>query len=395
MPNVMGYPSYAPSGLREKIMIGVPGFAGIQPEAQEAFMRMVFRCGRDLPQYDFAVQIITKSEQFRARNRLVDMALAADCTYLLMLDDDMIVPHDLISRLMAHGKDIVGALYWQRGGSFHPVIMRRTDLPQGGFHSTFYAPNDDIIMQQGLHEVDIIGGGCMLFKVDIFRQITPPYFWWEHTLGTDIAICTRFKEAGVPIFVDTSIELGHIGNRLIITRDEIPVAQQTVGAMKEQVLRDAREYLKMSAGEIESACVQASELTVRQEHWNRKPRETWEQIREFYTTEGDWHILNLLFWALQKNTSMVQWILTSLAGKLKERRVVPSILDLGPGIGIPSFHLAQVMGCEVVMADIEGAPTLDFGHLAAPSQHFLNLSIVLYSIRCLIIAKTPMGRCDG
>ena len=50
---------------REKILIGVPGYNGIVPEAMQSFLGMIFRCGRDLPEYDVAVEIVVKKEQFR------------------------------------------------------------------------------------------------------------------------------------------------------------------------------------------------------------------------------------------------------------------------------------------------------------------------------------------
>lgn len=342
-------------GKLGKIFIGVPGFAGIQPEAQESFIRMLFRCGRDLPQYNFLVHIVSKSEQFRARNRIVDAAMAADADYLLMLDDDMIVPHDLIHKLLAHDKDVVGALYWQRGGSFHPVLMRSMPLPEGGFHSSFYASNDPVICNPGLHEVDIIGGGCMFFKMDVFRKLMPPYFWWEHHLGTDIAICTRLREAGVKIYCDTSIELGHLRNeKEVITRDCIPLADQAMGAMKEELLQDVRAYFSLSLGEMESEAIKASQAELRRSYWHAEPRDTWEQVKKFYREHGEWHIKNLLYWAMARATSIDQWL---MAGHLPERA---TILDLGPGIGAPTFHLASTHGYEVILADIRGAATMEF-----------------------------------
>ena len=343
---------------KPKILIGSPAFSGIQPEAQQSFMAMVFRCGRDLPQYDFAVKIETKREQFRARNALVDAAIAADFTHLLMLDDDMIVPPDLLARLLAHDKDLVGALYWQRGGAFHPVVMKAITLETGDFHPDYYAASDPIMQRPGLYPVDIIGGGCMLFRVDCFRKISPPYFWWEHSMGTDIAICTRLREAGIQPYIDTSIELGHLsGERPVITRADIPLALQAMGRLKEELFADARCYFGMAMGELESCMLQASQFEARQQRWNEEPREAWESIQRFYTGYGDWHALNLLYWAIAKHPQMLQWLLTEAGAKLPAGS---TILDLGPGIGAPAIHLAGAFGYNVICVEIEGAATLQF-----------------------------------
>lgn len=339
------------------ILIGVPGWAGIQPEVQQAFMRMIFRCGRDMPGYEFAVEIIVKREQFRSRNQLVDAAIGAGAEWLLMLDDDMSVPPDLVSRLIEHDKDVIGALYWQRGGAYHPVVMRKIDMPTGEFQCQFLAAHDPIIQKPGLHEVDIIGGGCMLFRVDVFRKITPPTFWWEGTLGTDVAICTRLKEAGVKIWIDTSIELGHLSNeKPIITGQQIPLGTQALGVEQELLWEDMTSYLGIPPSELESRMVQASRKEQRQAMWHDQPRETWEQIRNYYTEGGDWHLLNLLFFAMQKRDAITQWVLTQAETRLKPQS---RIVDLGPGLGLISVALAR-KGHAVHAVELANTPTLEF-----------------------------------
>ena len=44
-----------------------------------------------MPDYDFELGIKTKSEQFRARNAIVEGAIGRGCDWILMIDDDMII----------------------------------------------------------------------------------------------------------------------------------------------------------------------------------------------------------------------------------------------------------------------------------------------------------------
>ena len=72
----------------------------------------------------------------------MESAIATDCDYLFMLDDDHVIDvektlgevgkgspsYDFLGRLIQHLKDdpkkgIVGALYYQRGATCDPVIM--------------------------------------------------------------------------------------------------------------------------------------------------------------------------------------------------------------------------------------------------------------------------------
>ena len=351
-------------------MIGVPGFDGVQAECQENFFGFAFRCGRDLPEYDFLLKIIVKKEQFRARNNLVNMAIANSCDYLLMLDDDMLVPTDLLQRLLTHDKDVTGALYWQRGGAYHPVLIHLDEKPDGEFGMRFYSPFDEVFFKRGLYQVDAIGGGCMLFKTEVFNKLTPPYFWWEATEGTDIGICRRLGEAGVEIWCDTSIELGHLGEKQIVTSRTIPQYHAEIGQMKELLFADLCEYFGMSQEQVEAEALKAGQQEMRQEKWFRHieaprlggatPRNPapmdWSEVRAFYQDPDPWAVFNLAYWAARSIDASRRFALTEMS------RLVPDggrILDYGPGIGLTTIELAK-QGYFVTAVDIAQAPTLEF-----------------------------------
>ena len=124
MINTVASIAHKKAGMpKKKILIGIPAFDGVVAQAQQSVFGMIYRAGRDLKDYDIAIQVSYKREQFRARNNIADAALSNNFDYVLMLDDDMIVPHNLIQSLLAHEKDVIGALYFQRGGTYKPVIM--------------------------------------------------------------------------------------------------------------------------------------------------------------------------------------------------------------------------------------------------------------------------------
>src|SRR5882724_11464191 len=60
---------------KQTIFIGIPCYREVDPEYLEDMMRFAFHCGRRMPQYNFELGIKTKSEQFRARNAIVDGAV--------------------------------------------------------------------------------------------------------------------------------------------------------------------------------------------------------------------------------------------------------------------------------------------------------------------------------
>ena len=205
------------------ILIGIPCFSGVEPETLEDYMRFAYYLGRRYQEYNFALAIKPKTEQFRARNAIVQEAQKINADYLLFLDDDHVIDvdgiigpsnrYEFLRKMIAHEKDIVGALYWQRGGAYHPVALMemKGNIGEVEYHheDQYRLLNRDEVLYAP-QEVDVVGGGCMLIKMSVFDKIKEPYFEPEHTYSTDIQLCRAAKKAGCSILLDSSIELGHI-----------------------------------------------------------------------------------------------------------------------------------------------------------------------------------------
>ena len=358
--------SEAPEVLHKpRVLIGVAGFHGVIPECQENFFEFAYRCGRDNPEFDFCLKIIIKREQFRARNNLVDLAIVNDCQYLLMLDDDMVVPPDLFRRLHVHGKDVTGCLYYQRGGAYHPVIMKQTNKKDGLKGIQFIDHFDPMIRKPGLYQIDggIIGGGCMLFKTDVFRKIPQPYFWIDGIVGTDVHVCNQLNDAGVEIWCDTSIELGHVGEAEIVTSRTIPEYARALGVINEEFWGDLKEYFHLDDLQLESRIAQAAGGNAREEKWGKVGRKTWEEVKEYYQSFDGWHVLNLAAYNLRFDQAR-DWAINELP------RLLPKgarIADVGCGNGYVSVPLAQ-KGFQVTGLDIPG-PTSKFFNWRTKRAH--------------------------
>ena len=261
----------------KKVCIGIPSFSTFPAETEEDYMRLMYYLGRRCPQYDFFLAIKRKSEQFRARNAIVEAALQIGCDYLWMLDDDHLIdwqatpgpaaaynlPTLLIQHLEADEKaGICGALYWQRGAQCLPVVMKQGN--DGGY----YWLRDDQILNT-LQEVAVTGGGCMMIKTSIFDRIKAPWFEPEFDLGTDVQICQKARQAGFSVWCDTSLTIGHVTSApLVITRanrDTVMMdnARRYAGAIEEGMehtwanssalnlyTADAKEYLGKTRDQI-------------------------------------------------------------------------------------------------------------------------------------------------
>ena len=201
---------------KKKILIGIPCYEKVSAQTLEDYMRMSFYFGRRYPEFDFYLHVKTKSEQFRARNSLVMAALDVGADYLLMLDDDHIIDIDdtsgvpgegagcygFLKRLIAHDVDIVGPIYYHRGGQAGPVVMEEKNGA--------YRMMTDDQLTGGLQEVAVQGGGCMLIKMHVFDKLKQPWFKPEHNYGTDVQLCKNAREAGFKVYTDSGIQIGHV-----------------------------------------------------------------------------------------------------------------------------------------------------------------------------------------
>lgn len=343
---------------KQRVLIGVAGFHGVIPECQENFFALAYRCGRDFPQYDFLLKIMIKREQFRARNNLVDLAITNGCDYLLMLDDDMVVPPDLFNKLVTHDKDVIGALYYQRGGSYHPVIMKQINKKDGLRGINFIHHFDPMIQQPGLYQLDggVIGGGCLLFKTDVFRKIEQPYFWVDGIVGTDVHICDKLTQAGVPLWVDTSIELGHVGEAVVITSRNIPKHNKELDKAYEDFWGDLKHYFQVNDIQLESMLLTASSGNAREVQWGPTPRTTWEEVRAYYQAHGDWQILNMAAYNLRYDEARALTI-NNLGSLVKPGA---HVVDVGCGNGFVCVPLVEKYGVTVTAMDVQGVPTMAF-----------------------------------
>ena len=200
-----------------KVFIGIPCFRDVSGETLEDYMRLAYYVGRR-SEHEYVLGIKTKTEQFRARNMMVEGAIQANCDYLFFMDDDHVIDwevtagpnprYGLIDTLVGHMENnpemgVCGVLYFQRGGECKPVLMKE------GKDGGYYWMRDDEIHHE-LQEVAIQGGGCFLVRVSVFDKIEGPWFEPETTHGTDIQICQKVREAGFKVFSDTSISIGHV-----------------------------------------------------------------------------------------------------------------------------------------------------------------------------------------
>lgn len=156
-----------------------------------------------------------------ARNRAVKALLEnEEFTHLLMLDADQRHRPDMVQRLGRRVADdptrlIVSALYYRRGEPYEPLAFNQ-DKAGHMYQLAGLTP--------GICKVDYLGTGCMLVAREVFERIEEPWFWYDYPApgkypSEDICFCRKCREAGIDLWLDTTIESAHHATKWITGKD--------------------------------------------------------------------------------------------------------------------------------------------------------------------------------
>ena len=142
-----------------------------------------------------------------ARSWLVQEAINKGATHLLFVDSDMQFPPNTIPKLLAHKKEIVGVEYFKRKLPLEPVFK------------VLEPPSKTKIYKAGY-----VGTGLLLIDLSIFSEnqkplpLAKPYFNFgrnnkgEVVIGEDVWFCNTARDAGLEVWIDPTIVVGHIGD---------------------------------------------------------------------------------------------------------------------------------------------------------------------------------------
>ena len=164
------------------------------------------------------------------RNEAIRMM---DGEWLLFIDDDMVFEAEAVGSLVASYHElkaqisepiIVGGLCVRRYPPYQPTLFRARDMTEGPFNFIEDWQGMDYV------EVDATGAAFYLIEPDVFSAIMGgpfpslmiraglhpwPFYEWTGTMGEDLRFCLNARRAGVRIFVDTRIQIGHIGPKVL------------------------------------------------------------------------------------------------------------------------------------------------------------------------------------
>lgn len=126
------------------------------------------------------------------RDELIKKALETDCTHILFIDTDVLIPDNFVKTLLSHKKDIVAGTYYDLDRK--PMVYKDLKRYQG----------------KGLEEVDLCCIGASLIERKVLEKVSYSRPQNNKAIDGDVDFCVKVKEAGFKIYQDFDLKCDHI-----------------------------------------------------------------------------------------------------------------------------------------------------------------------------------------
>ena len=215
----------------KKIFVAIPTIGMMHTDAVHSVLETLIDIVRLEPMgYRVILAMMPRMLVAQAREVAIEKSIELRCDYTFFIDDDMLLPRNTFERLLAHNKDIVSALAFERMGDHNPNIYDihhfdknlGTEMQQVSLKWRNVLNYKDVCDEKGLIKTDVVGFGCVLINNRIFygeNKVEPPYFMSQFQVGEDFFFCWKAAQKNVEVWCDTKCLLGHIGDAEIITED--------------------------------------------------------------------------------------------------------------------------------------------------------------------------------
>lgn len=205
-----------------KILVAVPTFETIYPDTYKSIWDM------DKDGHEVLFDSVRGYDVATARNRIAQKAIDLGTDYVLMVDNDVVLPKDALQLLLEDARDVCLGYYAHRDAQ--NIYRGRTCIcklkDENGeeyYHypleSEYTAAEVCAMKDAGETKIEVHGGGmgCALIKTEVFKRLSYPWYDWVNygdknrgMLSEDLYFCTQCHIVSIPIYADVRVGCGHM-----------------------------------------------------------------------------------------------------------------------------------------------------------------------------------------
>ena len=206
-----------------RILVAVPTFETIFPDTYKSLWDM------DKDGHEVLFESVRGYDVATARNKIAQKALDLNADYVLMVDNDVVLPKDALKLLLEDAREVNLGFYAHRGPDnlYHgrTCICRLYDDDGNEYYhypieSEYTAKEmNDMALSTVTSKIEVHGGGmgCALIHTDVFRKLEYPWYDWVNygnanrgMLSEDLYFCSLCRASGIRIYADVRVGCGHL-----------------------------------------------------------------------------------------------------------------------------------------------------------------------------------------
>lgn len=205
-----------------KILVAVPTFETIYPDTYKSIWDL------DRDGHEVLFDSARGYDVATARNKIAQKALDLETDYVLMVDNDVVLPENALKLLLEDARHVNLGFYAHRDKdnlySGRTCICKlRDENGKEYYHypkeSEYSAGEMKALADAGETKIEVHGGGmgCALIRTETFRKASYPWYDWVNygdanrgMLSEDLYFCSLCRTSGMKIYADVRVGCGHL-----------------------------------------------------------------------------------------------------------------------------------------------------------------------------------------
>lgn len=205
-----------------RILIAVPTFETIYPDTYKSLWNL------DKDGHEVLFDSVRGYDVATARNHIAQLALNLKTDYVLMVDNDVVLPTDALIKLLEDAREVNLGYYAHRDADNvyrgNTCLCKLKDADGNDYYhypleSEYSAAEMKALAQAGVTKMEIHGGGmgCALIRTAVFEKLKYPWYDWVNygdknrgMLSEDLFFCVLCRNSGIPIYADARVGCGHL-----------------------------------------------------------------------------------------------------------------------------------------------------------------------------------------